>query len=217
MEPAAPVALVANNGARKALIWGTLVVALLAVVGAAVVERLRRPEPPPILGEVPPFSLLDAAGRRVTLRDLEGSPWIADFIFTRCQASCPMMSLRMARLDRETPAEPALRFVSFSVDPASDTPEILARYARSFKASPRWHFLTGETEAVYGLVRGGFKLGVDPLPQPAAAGAAAEPITHSTRFVLVDGKARIRGYYDAFDPDSVARLQRDLDALQRGG
>jgi protein SCO1/2 len=214
MEPGAPAA---NRGARQILIWGALVAALLAVAGAAVVERLRLPEPLPFLGEVPPFSLLDSGSRRVTLRDLAGEPWIANFVFTRCQVSCPMMSLRMARLEREIPADPAVRFVSFSVDPAHDTPKILAKYARSFKAPPRWHFLTGETEAVYALVRGGFKLGVDPLPQPAAAGAASEPITHSTRFVLVDGRARIRGYYDAFDPDSVARLRRELTALQRGG
>ena len=77
-------------------------------------------------------------------------------------------------------ATPDGRFVSFSVDPAHDTPEILAEYARSFKAAPRWLFLTGETEVVYALVRGGFKLGVDPLPEPATAGAASEPITHST-------------------------------------
>jgi protein SCO1/2 len=193
-----------------------LVVALVAVLGAAIYERLRRPEPPPILGEVPAFSLLDAAGQTVGLQDLAGEPWIADFIFTRCQASCPMMSDRMARLERDLPNEPPLRFVSVSVDPAHDRPPVLARYAQSFKASPRWLFLTGETATVRTLVRGGFKLGVDEVP-PGEAGAAAEPIVHSTRFVLVDGRARIRGYYDAFDGDAMGRLKRDLKALQKGG
>lgn len=205
-----------SGSARQALVWGMLVVALVAVVGAAIFERLRLPEPPPVLGEVPDFSLLDARGRTVRLRDLAGAPWIADFIFTRCQASCPMMSDRLARLERELPSDPPLRFVSVSVDPAHDTPPVLERYARSFRAPARWLFLTGETGAVHELVRGGFKLGVDFVP-PEEAGAAAEPIVHSTRFVLVDGKARIRGYYDAFDGDAMARLKKDLKALRGGG
>jgi protein SCO1/2 len=207
---------------RRALIWAALVVALVAVIGAAVLERLRREKAPPFLGQVPPFSLLDEQGRPFALRDLAGRPWIADFVFTRCQASCPMMTARMARLDRELPRGSEVGLLSLSVDPAHDRPEVLAGYARSFDASPRWRFLTGETEAVYTLVRGGFKLGVDPTPQAAPgptsdASGTPEPITHSTRFVLIDGRARIRGYYDAFDAEEVARLKRDLRAVEQGG
>jgi protein SCO1/2 len=204
-----------SGGTRQALVWAMLVVALVAVVGAAIFERVRRVEPPPILGEVPDFTLLDASGHEVELVDLAGAPWIADFVFTRCQASCPMMSDRMARLERDLPGEPPLRFVSVSVDPAHDRPPVLARYARSLQAPRRWIFLTGETTAVHALVRGGFKLGVDSIP-PGEAAKAAEPIVHSTRFVLVDGKARIRGYYDAFDGDDMAKLKSDLRALQKG-
>jgi len=205
----------AGGGARRALLWGALVAALLAILAAALVERLRRPEPPPYLGAVPDFTLVDHAGRRWTLRDLAGRPWIADFIFTRCADTCPRISERMARLDRELPPEPPLRLVSFSVDPANDRPEVLARYARTYAASPRWSFLTGEPKALYTLIREGFKLGVEPLPRDVPSPPV--PITHSTRFVLIDGRARIRGYYDALDPEAAVRLRRDLKAVQQGG
>src|SRR5690606_7579516 len=76
---------------RRGLIWGLLVAALVLVAAAAAFQRWRRPEPPPVLGRVPAFELTNRDGRQVTLADLAGRPWVADFIFTRCPASCPVM------------------------------------------------------------------------------------------------------------------------------
>lgn len=197
---------------RRWLLWAALVAALMVVAGAALFQRLERPVPPPVLGEVPAFSLTNRDGRTVTRADLAGRPWVADFIFTRCAASCPMMTARMARFGRETKG--AARLVSFTVDPAHDTPEALTRYAASFNAPADWLFLTGEAEQLHRLSREGFKLAVDPAPPPGTA-SPEEPILHSTRFVLVDGKGRIRGYYDAFDKDSMRALEHDLAALGR--
>ena len=105
------------------------------MAGAAARQILKRPEPPPVLGEVPDFTLVNRDGQAVRRADLAGAPWIADFIFTRCGASCPMMSLRMAKLERELPRDLGVRFVSFSVDPEYDTPEVLQEYAESFGAN----------------------------------------------------------------------------------
>jgi protein SCO1 len=196
---------------RRGLLWGLLVATLFAVIAAAALQR-RRPEPPPVLGEVPGFSLVNRDGRTVRLKDLAGAPWIADFIFTRCPASCPMMTARMARLERELPRDSGVRSVSISVDPEHDTPAVLERYAASFKAPARWLFLTGDGQQIFRLSREGFKLGVDAAPQ-ASGLETAEPILHSTRFVLVDGEGRIRGYYDAFDKQAMKKLERDLAAI----
>lgn len=198
---------------RRALSWGLLVAVLLAILLAALVQKWRRPEPLPILGRVPTFSLVNRDGRKVSLADLAGSPWVADFVFTRCPASCPMMSSRLARLNRDLPSGLDVRLVSFSVDPEYDTPEVLQRYAESFQAPDRWLFLTGTREDVRRLCVEGFKLGLDMAP----TGMGPEPILHSTRFVLVDGEGRIRGYYEAFDEESTAKLRRDLLALAEGG
>jgi protein SCO1/2 len=194
---------------RRGLLWGVLVAVLLVVAAAALVQRLRRPDPPPVLGQVPDFTLTNRDGRTVRRSDLAGSPWIADFIFTRCPASCPMMTARLSRLERGLPPDLGVRFVSFTVDPEHDTPEVLQKYAASFKVPDRWLFLTGDKDQLYRLSKEGFKLGVEINPQPNTL----EPILHSTRFVLVDGEGRIRGYYDGFDEESMGRLERDLGAV----
>lgn len=196
---------------RRGLLWGLLVAALAVIVGAAALQRVRHPEPPPVLWPLPAFSLVNRDGRNVTLKDLAGSPWIADFIFTRCPASCPVMTARMSRLDRELPRDPGMRLVSISVDPEHDTPTVLQRYAASFKASDRWLFLTGDGKQIFRLSKEGFKLAVDASPQATAG--TAEPILHSTRFVLVDGQGGVRGFYDGFDEESMKKLVRDLEAV----
>lgn len=193
---------------RRGLLWGFLVVALVAVAAATLLQRKRQPEPLPVYGTLPAFSLVNRDGRTIRLEDLAGAPWAADFIFTRCPASCPMMSARMARLERSLPRDLDVLLVSISVDPAHDTPEVLERYAKKYQAPERWLFLTGEREDVRKLSVEGFKLGLDMDPPPGMAGP--EPILHSTRFVLVDGEGQIRGYYEAFDEASTEKLRKDL-------
>lgn len=209
--PTAPAS--AARRLQRLILWGILVLGLVGVSGAALWSRFAAPVPLPVLGEVPDFRLVDRDGSTVTRPDLAGAPWLADFIFTRCAASCPMMTARMARLGREM-GEQAPRRVSFTVDPAHDTPEVLARYAGAHGAPPDWLFLTGPAPQLHRLMREGFKLALDPSPPPGTA-SPEEPILHSTRIVLVDGAARIRGYYDAFDEESMARLRRDAARLGR--
>jgi protein SCO1 len=199
---------------RRRLIWGLLVAALAVVTAATVVQRLRRPEPPPVMDPAPTFTLTNRDGRAVRSQDLAGKPWIADFIFTRCPASCPLMTARMARLDRELARDHEVKLVSITVDPDHDTPAALERYAESYKAPPRWLFLTGGKEEIYRISRQGFKLGIEFPPPSGPGGPAVEPILHSTRFVLVDGLGRIRGYYDGFDEESMKKLRRDLEAVE---
>ena len=203
-----------GSGLRRGLIWGLLVAALVVVIAATVLQRMRRPEPPPVLGPAPAFILTNRDGRSVRGEHLAGRPWIADFIFTRCPASCPLMTARMARLDRELAQDHEVKLVSFSVDPDHDTPAVLQRYAESYKAPPRWLFLTGDKTEIYRLSRQGFKLGIEIPAATAPGGPPVEPILHSTRFVLVDGLGRIRGYYDGFDEDSMRKLRRDLAAVE---
>jgi protein SCO1/2 len=210
----------ARPGWPRALLWGLLVMSLAAIVVAAVLSRLARraAELPPVLGEVPAFTLVDHHGEALRREDLAGHPWIADFIFTRCTLSCPLMTARMKDFDRRLPAEGArrVRLVSFTVDPVYDTPEVLAEYAQRVGASERWLFVTGERPEVLSLARDGFHLAVDPEPPPGVA-PEAEPIIHSTRLVLVDSRGLVRGYYDALHRTDLDQLNRELAALLREG
>jgi len=200
---------------RTVLLWGFLIAAILAVLVTAVMTPVWReakpPEPPPELGQAPDFRLLNRDGRQVDSAELLGSPWVADFIFTRCALSCPRMTERMMALEKLAPR--GLRRVSFSVDPEYDSPQVLQLYADSWGITdPDWLFLTGDKESVRRLVTEGFKLGLDDEPPPGAA-SPDEPILHSTRFVLVDGTGVVRGYYDAFRPEELNRLARDFRAV----
>jgi protein SCO1/2 len=171
---------------------------LLLLTGCAHVTPL------PILGQAPQFQLTLQTDRPFDSHSLDGHIWVADFIYTTCDGPCPMMSHQMRGIQNSTESTPALKLVSFTVDPAHDTPPVLARYAALFKADPeRWYFLTGEMERLNQLGVNGFKLNnVD------------GSMSHSTRFVLVDGKRRIRGYYLSSDDGFPKQLLHDIRQLQ---
>lgn len=161
----------------------------------------------PDYSAVPDFNLTERSGRQFTRQDLDGQVWVADFIFTRCAGICPVMSANMRKLQDKLPKE--IRLISFSVDPYNDTPEVLREYANRYGADPeRWLFLTGDPKTIQDLSVGGFKLALDPT-----GGTEAEPITHSSRFVLVDQAGHIRGYYGTEDADVLDRLAADARKL----
>ncbi len=167
----------------------------------------------PRLSEVPDFLATAESGVPIRRADLGGKVVVADFVFTTCTGICPGMTAKMKALSEGLRDEPRVRFVSFTVDPDNDTPEVLARYAREHGADPaRWSFLRIEKPGLRRLVREGFKLAVED-----AAPGAAEPILHSTRFVLVDTAGVIRGYYDSDRPGAMAALAQDARRLASEG
>jgi protein SCO1/2 len=160
-------------------------------------------KPLKVLGEVPAFELTNQQGRRFSRSSLDGHVWVADFIFTNCQGPCPRMSSHMRALQNTT--DPQVRLVSFTVDPDNDTPPVLEAYAKRFGADDnRWALLTGDKATLNMLDQDAFKLGT--------IGAGMD---HSTRFVLVDKKARIRGYYGIAEGDPVAKLAKDAARLEK--
>ncbi len=210
---------------RRQILWG-LLGAVLAIImmGAAIgiwqkgQFQHRGWEDKPleglqILGTVPDFSLIERSGRQVGLADFRGKLWIVNFFYTNCPDTCPLQSAEMKKLQVEFQNEPDLSLVSITVDPQRDTPEVLTAYAEGFAADPeQWWFLTGEKEIIYQLAQEGFHLGAVELPheQRPASGATH---THSPRFVLIDRKARIRGYYPSTDREALQRLRQDLRTL----
>jgi cytochrome oxidase Cu insertion factor (SCO1/SenC/PrrC family) len=183
----------------------------LAVLAAVLSLSSCRREPPR-LAQVPDFSLTAVAAEgppsRLTAESLRGAPWVADFIFASCAGPCPMLSARMAELQKSLPA--AVGLVSFTVDPERDGPKTLQDYARSFGADPgRWRFATGAKAEVQRLLREGFRLAA--VEDPSAPSGTR--VTHSVKFVLVDSGLTIRGYYDGQDAGELAALRRDAEAL----
>lgn len=205
---------------RERWIWGALGAVVTAVVAAGVWSLIDRQADAdlPVLAEVPAFALTERSGRSVTEAELEGLPWVADFIFTQCSGVCPVLSSRMAGLQRALKdARIPARLVSFSVDPTRDSPEVLRGYAERFRADPQgWLFLTGDRRQLYSLVGEGFQLSVAERA-PDEAEDSTDLITHSDRFVLVDSDLQIRGYYHGTDEDVVERVISDLRRLNGEG
>ncbi|MFQ5412362.1 MAG: SCO family protein, partial [Phycisphaerae bacterium] len=157
--------------------WGMMAFSLVAVGGLAYlqymrVDKIRRGgayatpvSNLPVLGHVPDFDLIERNGQAVTLSDLRGKVWIADFIFTSCGGPCPIMTRRMGELHRTLKREAlsGVTTVSISVDPLRDSPKQLMEYATIHRADDEdWLFLTGGEKAIRDLSVGGFKLPVEP-------------------------------------------------------
>jgi len=177
----------------------------LTIVCALLVMALEgcSSKPLPVLGEIPQFELTDQKGATFTRASLDGHVWVADFIFTNCEGPCPRMSSRMHQLQGVTPTD--VKLVSFTVDPERDSPAALIEYGRKFSAdNARWSFLTGSPETLNHLDRDAFKLG--------SIGAGLD---HSTRFVLIDKKGRVRGYYGLGENDPVGHLAKDAARLRQ--
>jgi protein SCO1/2 len=174
-----------------------LAFSLLALTGCSTDSGL------PVLGSVSPFELTDQNGHSFdSAKSLQSTIWVADFIYTNCPGPCPRMSSQMKQMQTYLTST-GIKLLSFTVDPATDTPPVLFEYGRHFDArSGTWYFLTGPRQTIQRLSRDDFKLSdVD------------DTLEHSIRFVLVDRKGRIRGYYLSSDAKVVDQLVADAKAL----
>src|SRR5262252_1759027 len=201
-----------RQSTRAGTLWKATLIAI-PIVTLAILIWLRQLEVNALrhrtvssYGSVPEFTLINQDGKNFGSADLRGRIWIADFVYSTCPGPCPMISSRMSELQK--PLERTdVHLVSFSVDPAKDTPQVLRGYAERLQAEPgRWDFLTGPRSTIYNLSRNGFKL---------AVGEEKGIPIHSTRMILVDRRGEIRGYYDAVEPDAVTKLVADTTHLLR--
>jgi len=172
------------------LLWAGLA-ALLVLIPLWVFRP--RPVPVEVGWDIPPFELTDQSGRRFGSGELAGSPYVINFFFTNCPTICPTLMRAAARLQdllREAGLDD-VRMVSVTVDPLTDTPERLSRYAEKYGVeADRWFLLTGDPDEIRSLVSEGFKVAVG-VPEVPAGGTAYD-IAHSGRFFLVDGRGRTR-------------------------
>lgn len=221
--------------------WILMLLSLVAVGGVAYLQYSRVDEARtgrytpvgglPVIAQLPDFALTERSGKTVTLDDLKGKVWIADFIFTSCGGPCPIMTSRLGDF-METVKQrniPHVAAVSFTVDPETDTPDVLREYATMKLADDYdWLFLTGDKKDIFNLSVKGFML-------TAQDGDDSHAVNHSPRFVLVDQKGRIRGYYEVvtseeilagdpgkfmrepMNPDTKEQLLKDIMTLLREG
>jgi protein SCO1 len=156
---------------------------------------------PPVIGNVADFTLTNQDGQVATLADLSNHVWVADIIFTRCAASCPIMSSQMKSLQAALPPDSRAKLVTLTCDPDYDTPLIMKKYGERYAADfNRWTFLTGAKKELANLAAGSLKLGVTPV-LPKDQDSPTDFFVHSTIFVVVDQQARLRGVFQTEGQD----------------
>lgn len=199
-------------GRTALMIRLALAVPILVLFARHALERAQQAAPPRSLGHAPAFELDNQLGETVTDADLRGHPWVANFIFTRCPSVCPLLTAKFQNFQRRVDDLEGVRFVSFSVDPEHDTPEVLAEYAAKYEADPaHWWFLTGSMDALQQAVVKGFKIYIGER-EPSESDPTIFDIAHGEHFVLVDSQGRIVAYHDA-SSEGLRELERDLRAL----
>ena len=143
----------------------------------------------------PIFSGTDQHGSTFDVKSMEGRPWIASFFFTSCSDVCPALNTVVAQLQKDYGH--AVRFVSISTDPETDTVEELKKYAAQYGAKDGvWWMIRMPFDSMRTVASKGFGL-IDPQ----------EPAMHSTRFVAIDSHMKISGYYDSAEPKDMDNLR----------
>jgi len=191
----------------RRLIYST--VAVFAVAAICFQMMVHKSPPLPAFAQVPDFHLIERSGKAVSLSDLKGKIWVANFFYASCPGPCPMISNRLSSIQGEALKSDDVRFVSITTLPDMDTPEVLRQYADRFHASDKWLFLTGDKAQIFNLSNKGFMLTAADQNDPSEAA----PVIHSTKLALVDKAGNIRGYYDGADEANVKLLADDIKKL----
>ncbi|MEK6245070.1 MAG: SCO family protein [Pseudomonadota bacterium] len=188
----------------RAVLFATLAACALHAWGHASKAKGRLPT----VGAAPEFALTNQSGNRVALADLRGKVLAVTFIYATCKDTCPVLTAKMAVMQRKLGADfgARVRFASITVEPEVDTPAVLKAYADKFDADPAgWSFLTGTSGEIKDVVRryGAFAKRLKP-----------GDVDHLFLTSLIDRKGMMRVQYLGyrFDPDEMLR---DLRALLR--
>lgn len=187
------------------IVISTAVVAIvLAVVAALVIMKANSVQNAlPVLGTLEKFELTERSGDTFSTNDMLGKISVVNFFFTSCQGPCPIMAGNISVLYTEFAGNDKVQFLSISVDPATDSLPVLKEYAqRQGVSDNRWLFVRGEQEKIMQISEKQFMLAADALP-----------MMHSIKFVLVDEKGQIRGYYTGTESASVDILKTHIDEL----
>src|SRR5258705_7876042 len=138
------------------ILMALMLASLMLAQSRDAADHISEDPPLPKIAPAPEFTLTSQDGAPVSLADFRGKVVATTFIYTLCTDTCPvltpMMSFVQDRLGRDFGEK--IVFISITVDPERDTPQVLKDYAQAFGANPAgWFFLTGAPEAVRKVTR----------------------------------------------------------------
>lgn len=196
--------------------WGVLFGLLFIPLIRPLTRRV--PPPPPVLGALPAFELIDQDGEPFGTEQMRGDVWVVGFFFAECRTLCPRILAAMNTLeDKYVDMGFDVKLLAVSVDPVNDTPEVIKAKAAEYGADhSRWTFVTGELPVVQKLVEGGFKTAMGERIVDGSTGII--DIAHTEKLVLVDWEGGLRGYYgiDELGLDEVYHRSRHVIRQREG-
>jgi len=146
------------------------------------------------------FELTERSGEKVTSAELKGTPYVVSFFFSTCPSICVQQNQKIQELQTMFSGK-GVRFVSISVDPATDDPATLREYAARFNADKdQWLFMTGDLTYIRRVGAEVFRLAVDEK-------------FHTEKFVLVGADGQIIGFYAWPEKRQYEKLQADIRDL----
>ena len=191
---------------RSALVQALLVLTAVTVWPGGATRQVGQERPLPEIAPAPEFTLTSQDNAQVALTDLRGKVVAVTFIYTFCVDTCPVLTPMMSFIQDQLGADfgAKIAFVSITVDPERDTPEVLKEYAQAFGANlAGWSFLTGPSDAIRDVTR---RYGV------FASKSTDGNVDHTFLTSIVDRRGILRVQYIGarFDPDE---FRRDLLSL----
>lgn len=142
--------------------------------------------------KVPDFEFINQNGKTITNKDYDGKVYVVEFFFTTCSTICPIMNKKMVTIQNEFLGNPNFGIASFSINPDTDTPDVMKSYASHYGINHKnWNLLTGKSDDVV------FKLSNDGFKLPVGIGDKThDGFYHSGMFALVDKDGNLRSRYD---------------------
>jgi protein SCO1/2 len=198
------------------LIMGSALVLMVALIFANIARKKATKNEELSIGRygmIEDFSLIDHRNQPFDIEKVRGKVWVANFIFTSCATECPLLSRRMQDIQEAFKNDPRVELVSISVDPRTDSPERLAKYAEAFQAGDKWAFLTGDTKEIERLSTKGFMV-VTPGETPAASSARrTRELLHSEKIAVVDQLGVVRYYANGMNPKAAKKVSQVVRTL----
>ncbi|MCP1996305.1 SCO family protein [Flavobacterium sp. HSC-61S13] len=166
---------------------------------------------------IAPFKFANQNGDTITNKDYDGKIYVADFFFTTCTTICPIMGDNMVWLQDQIKDMPDVKLLSHTVTPDIDNVAVLKAYAlKKGVIDQKWNLVTGDKKDIFYLARQSY------LAVKTGSPDEMYDMVHTENFILVDGKGRIRGFYDGTnldtpDPEAknVKQLLEDIQWLSK--
>ncbi|MFD1927482.1 SCO family protein [Sporosarcina siberiensis] len=182
---------------------------LLAFVCFLLLSACSRQEQ--TLKKIEPFTFTNQDGQAFGSADLMDKVWIADFIFTKCESVCPPMTIEMANLQEQFNKDGIdIEFVSFTVDPTIDSPDVLKEYVQQFtEDESNWNMVSGYSQnEIEVFAREQFQTVIQ-KPKTSTQ------VIHSTNFFLVNKNGAVVKEYNYVDETYVKSLTKDILKLNK--